>query len=285
MKALAICLCWLVCMGPASRAQQAQSNEVEPLHVSLWSSSDAASIDVYRPLAKSSMDTFVLIVPGGGFASLSPYDRLLAEFFRQQGYPSAVVNYRTLPAQYPAGLTDVMRAVRMARARSASWGIKASRIAVLGESAGGILAAIIATQPQLITDARDDLASSVSARPDLLLLLSPVISASAEKRYRGVDRWLGEMTPAQREGISPELHVNAETPPTILFHAADDPIVPYEGNLAFAQACWSSGVSAELHLFPKGGHGHEFYEAPAVSEAWRENALRWLRNHSSQPLP
>jgi acetyl esterase/lipase len=258
--------------------------EVDPLHVQLWTANAGASLDVFRPLAPTSMDTLVLIVPGGGFGSLSPYDRLLAEFFRQEGYPAAVVNYRVLPARYKAGIADVMRAIRLLRTQGTVWGVKVNRIAVLGESAGGMLAAITATQPGLVTDSQDDLAGAASARPDLLILISPVISAVATNRYRTVDKWIGEdVTQALREQISPELHVLANAPPAILFHAADDPVVPYEGTLDFARAYWKAGAPAELHLFPSGGHGHGFYDSPAISQAWRQQVLLWLSLHSAHP--
>jgi len=258
--------------------------EVEPLRVRLWTADNGASLDVFRPLAPTSMDTLVLIVPGGGFGSLSPYDRLLAEFFRQEGYPAAVVNYRVLPARYTESVADVMRAIRLLRTQGTAWGITVNRIAVLGESAGGMLAAITATQPGLLTDSQDDLAATISTRPDLLILLCPVISAVAANRYHGVDKWIGaDATQALREHISPELHVPANAPPAILFHAADDPVVPYEGTLDLARAYWKAGAPAELHLFPSGGHGHAFYDSPAISQAWRQQVLLWLSLHSGQP--
>jgi acetyl esterase/lipase len=258
--------------------------EVEPLRMQLWAADNGASMDVFRPLAPISMDTLILIVPGGGFVSLSPYDRLLAEFFRQEGYPAAVVNYRVLPARYTESVADVMRAIRLLRTQGTAWGITVNRIAVLGESAGGMLAAITATQPALVVDSQDGLASTVSARPDLLILLSPVISAVAANRYHGVDKWIGaDATQALRERITPELHVPANAPPAILFHAADDPVVPYEGTLDLARAYWKAGAPAELHLFPSGGHGHAFYDSPAISQAWRQQILLWLSLQSGQP--
>jgi len=266
----------------ASAQEKRHPADVEPLHVQLWPSRKEPSLDVYRALAASSMDTVVVIVPGGGFAALSPYDRLLAEYFRQEGYPAVVVNYRVLPAHYPAAVNDVMRAIRLVRKNSAAWNIKANRIALLGESAGGMLAAIVATQPNLLTDPDDDLASTFSTRPDLLVLLCPVISAVANSRYHGVDRWLGDnVTNTLREQVSPELHVAVDAPPAILFHAVDDPVVPYQGTLDFARAYWKVGGSAELHLFPHGGHGHAFFDSPTVSRVWRQEVLLWLGAHST----
>ena len=125
----------------------------------------------------------------------------------------------------------------------------------------------------------DDLAATVSARPDRLILAYPVISAVLPQGTKSKTflRLLGP-DPAEklRIAVSAELHVSADTPPTFLFHAADDDLVPVEHSLAFARACWAAGVPAELHVYPRGGHGRLFAYAAEVSPRWREALLQWL---------
>lgn len=273
-------------VATATSAQK--GNSVAPMKVPLWPvqlqlAGAQPQLEIYRPLAAQSKDITVLIVPGGGYGIISPYDRVLAEFFRSEGYPAAIVDYRTLPSHYPAALADVMRAVRMVRAHGKSWNLPVDRIALLGESAGGQLAAITATQPDFYRDPNDDLAATISAKPDLLVLLYPLVSAVSPTRHGSVDRWLGTYaTDRFRASISPELHVSGDAPPTILFHAADDPIVSWQNSLDLAEAYWRVGASAELHVFPHGGHGHEFAYSSAISETWRSLLLRWLEAHESR---
>jgi acetyl esterase/lipase len=257
--------------------------QVTPLEIPLWStplqgiSGPQPSMGVFCPLAAEAKDMTIVIVPGGGYGIISPYDRTLAEFFRSEGYPAVVIDYRVLPNRYPAALADVLRAIRLVKAAGHQWGLPTDKIVLLGESAGGQLAAIAATQPNFYRDPHDDLAATISARPDFLVLLYPVITTAGAWRHPSVDKWLGaEATDAFRSSLSPELHVTHSAPPAILFHAADDPIVPWKESLNFAAAYWTAGAPAELHIFPHGGHGHAFAYSPAISETWRSLLLLWL---------
>lgn len=260
LKALLLCLALNVaCCNTRARCQ---NQSARPTHVTLWQGANEPSFDLYVPPANVRRDTVVVIVPGGGFGSLSSYDRQLRELFYVEGYATAVLNYRVLPVRYPAPVEDVARTVRLLRHNAAGWQLKVRQVAVFGESAGGMIASIASISPNLVASQKDDLAATVSASPNLLMLLCPVISAVAVHRYAGLDRWLGpEMDDGMRAALSPELHVRREAPPAILFHAADDPVVPVEGTLALAQAYWTAGASAEVHIFPHGGHGHAFYDS------------------------
>jgi acetyl esterase/lipase len=219
-----------------------------------------------------------VILPGGGYGSLSPYERLYAEFFRSLGYGAAVVDYRVGPNPYPAAYADGLRALRLVRRHGAEWGLASRRIVLLGASAGGHLAALVATRPDFYRDPQDELAGQVSARPDGLILLYPVISAVAPYRHAAsFSHWFGpEASEALRSAVSPELHVTRDNPPAIIFHAADDPVVPVENSLVFARACWRAGVPAELHVFPRGGHGFRFAYDAEVSPRWRDLVRQWL---------
>ena len=125
-----------------------------------------------------------------------------------------MLHYRVAPHRHPAPFSDAVRAIRLVRHRAVDWGIPGERVVVFGGSAGGHLAAMIATQPELYRDLGDGLASSVSARPDRLILLYPVISAVEPFAYASFERLLGpEATVELQETVSPERHVTKETPP------------------------------------------------------------------------
>ena len=76
--------------------------------------------------------------------------------------------------------------------------------------------------------------------------------------------------------LSNETRVTPRTPPTFLFHTADDASVPVENSLAFFQALRRSGVPAELHVYPQGRHGVGLAREDPVLSAWPKLAAAWL---------
>src|SRR5688572_25474399 len=138
------------------------------------------ALEIYYPFVpENSIAATIVICPGGGYVTLSRYERLFAEFFRGLGYTAVVVNYRVAPHRHPAPYADATRAIRLLRKNAAAWKVPAHNLALMGGSAGGHLAALVATRPDFLRDPADDLAATLSARPDRLILAYPVISAVA----------------------------------------------------------------------------------------------------------
>lgn len=259
---------------------------VEPQIVPLWPDGSPnnpkdgprPTLEIYRTFTPARpVGATIVIVPGGGYGMLSPYEKIMAEYFRGLGYDAVVVNYRVKPNRYPAAYADALRAIRLVRAHAEEWKLPVKRLALIGGSAGGHLASLVATRPDFYRDPQDDLAGKVSARPDRLILLYPVISAVAPYRHRSFESWFGPETPeALRADVSPEKHVTKDTPPTILFHALDDTNVIADNSIDFTKACQAAGVPVELHLFPRGGHGRVFAYDAEVSPRWRALLQEWL---------
>lgn len=275
-----------LCLTGAITVALRAATPVEPRVINLWPDGSSnnppggrrPNLEIFLPFnTTQAAPATVVILPGGGYAGLSPYERLQAEFFRSLGYAAVVVNYRVIPSHHPAAYADAARGIRLVRDRAKEWGIPGDRLVLLGGSAGGHLAALVATQPDLYRDPSDDLANHVSARPDRLILLYAVIATSEPYAHASIDRLLGPGASDElRSQISPERHVSRDTPATLLFHAADDPVVNVENSIQFAQACWASEVSAELHVFPHGGHGKDFSYASDVGPRWRRLTEEWL---------
>jgi len=275
----------LALVAPDVPAQTAALPPVEPEIVPLWPDGSPhnppdgprPSLEIYRPFTDTHAGATFVIIPGGGYSILSPYHRLMAEWFRSLGYAAVVVNYRLKPHRYPAPFADALRAIRLVRHHGEEWDLPVQRLALYGGSAGGHLAALVATRPDWYRDPHDDLAGRVSARPDRLILMYPVISASAPYRHGSFNNWFDPAAPASlHDDVSPEKHVTRDTPPVILFHAADDTNVTVENSLDFARACRAAGVPAELHVYPRGGHGRAFSYDPELSPRWRETLRQWL---------
>src|SRR5205814_2179198 len=126
----------------------------------------------------SSVGTAVIVCPGGGYTRLA-FDKEGTEVAKRLnaiGISAFVLKYRLGEYGHPAPLRDVLRAVRMIRSRAAELGIRPERIGVMGFSAGGHVAATAATlydSPEGRTGSQLDM---VSARPDFVALIYPVIT-------------------------------------------------------------------------------------------------------------
>jgi acetyl esterase/lipase len=182
---------------------------------------------------------------------------------------------------HPAPLRDVVRAIRIVRARAAELGVKPDRIGVMGFSAGGHLAASAATlfdAPEARTGAALDAASG---RPDFAALIYPVITMKPPYAHAGSRQNLIGASPSADllERLSVETQVTKDTPPAFLVHTAEDTAVPLENSLLFYQALRRAGVSAELHLFEKGPHGFGTRPGFGPTSEWPRRFGEWLRSH------
>ncbi|TFI56886.1 alpha/beta hydrolase [Sphingomonas parva] len=239
---------------------------------------------VYRPERPNG--AAMLLIPGGGYkwAVIDKEGTEIALPLSRAGITCFVLRYR-LPADgWAAGpdapLQDAQRALRLIRARAADYGVDAKRIGVLGASAGGHLAASLATDFARKVYTPADRADQVSARPDFTVLLYPVISMAEPNVHAGSRTELLGTSPSAEQiaAYSPERQVRAETPPAFLVHAYDDNAVPVENSLIYAEALRAAKVPVESHLFEEGGHGFGIRLAAGKPAAeWPAMFLSWAR--------
>lgn len=242
---------------------------------------DRPKITVYRAPAEDANGSAVVVCPGGGYGRLAAdhEGRHVAEWLNSLGVSAFVLQYRLGPRyRHPAPLQDAQRAIRIVRARAREWSVDPARVGILGFSAGGHLASTASTR---FDDGRPDARDPVErqgSRPDFAVLLYPVISLDGPSAHSGSRRnLLGETPdPALLELLSNERQVTARTPPTFLFHTADDPTVPVQNSLLYFEALRTAGVPAELHVFAHGRHGVGLaLDDPALS-AWPRLCASWL---------
>lgn len=226
----------------------------------------------------------LLLIPGGGYrwAVVDKEGHECARVFAAAGVTCFVLRYR-LPADgWAAGpnapLQDAQRAVRVIRANAASFGVDPARIAALGASAGGHLAGTLAARHGDATYEPVDEADTVSARPDLSILLYPVVTLTDPHTHAGSRRELLGPAPTgeQIRDWSLETMPRADTPPTFIVHAMDDGAVPPENAMMLTSTLRAASVPVETHLFENGGHGfaiRQIQGQPAA--AWPELALAW----------
>lgn len=236
---------------------------------------------VFRPSRPNG--AAALLIPGGGYIRvvIDKEGFEVARRLADAGITCFVLRYR-LPREgwtsRDVALQDAQRAMRLIRAQAADYGIDARRVVAMGFSAGGHVAASLATGYGKPVYAPVDAADGLSARPDLSALIYPVIEMSCPFAHTGSrEALLGkDPTPALEAAYSPHRHVAATTPPTFLVHAADDLSVPVDNSLAYLSALRAAKIPAEIHVFEEGGHGFGIYLArgkPAA--AWPDLFLAW----------
>jgi len=243
---------------------------------------DIPTLTPYLPPREKATGAAIVVCPGGGYDHLAEHEGgPVAEWLNSLGIAAFVLKYRLGPRyHHPAPLQDAARAIRLVRSRAAEWQIDPQRIGILGFSAGGHLASTIATHFDGGRPGDADVIERVSSRPDLLILIYPVITMK-EKAHAGSKlKLLGENpSPELVAQLSNEEHVTRETPPTFLVHAMSDPGVPVENSLMFAGALRRAGVPREIHLYERGGHGFGLAKDDPVLSTWPDRCVTWLRLH------
>lgn len=250
-------------------------------------------IAVYLPAKRQSTGQAVLICPGGGYQMLA-YDWEgvdIARWFNSKGIAAIVLRYRlpvpdSLVVMHEAPLEDAQRALRLVRFNSEGWNIDKNQIGVIGFSAGGHLAATLGTRYDHVSKDPVDAIDLVSARPDFMMLIYPVITMREDFTHFGSrDALLGE-EPADSlvNFYSNELHVNSDTPPGFLVHSGDDKAVPVDNSLFFYQALKNQGIPAEMHIYPSGGHGYSLAIGKGYLQTWTDRMHEWLQNVGRRPL-
>jgi acetyl esterase/lipase len=239
------------------------------------------TLTVFTPSREKANGTSVIICPGGGYSRLAigheGYD--VARRLSELGVTAFVLKYRlpndrSQPDKSIAPLLDAQQALRMVRQLAPKYNLNPERIGLMGFSAGGHLASTAGTH---FAQPVGDNPGPASVRPAFLVLLYPVISFSDSLKHTGSRENLigATASPDQVRRYSNELQVSAQTPPTFLVHAEDDKTVPVQNSLVFYQALRRHNVPAELHIYPKGGHGFGMNNA-TTKDQWMDRLQNWL---------
>jgi acetyl esterase/lipase len=218
-------------------------------------------ITVFKPDPEIATGTSVIVAPGGGYNILA-YDLEGAEvvaWLNSLGITGILLKYRVPgsaykdQAKWKAGVQDAQRAVSLVRSRAEELGIDASRVGLMGFSAGGHAAGMTTFLTERQYAPVDD-HDRASFRPDFTGII-----------YLGYD--------LLRE---PGIQLGPDLPPVFMAVSQDDKDRGIYCARLFV-ALKEAGVPAELHVFVSGGHGYGLRDTERPAAGWPRLMADWMR--------
>ncbi|MDV5171617.1 alpha/beta hydrolase [Photobacterium rosenbergii] len=247
------------------------------------------SMDVIQPFSPEPLPA-VLFVTGGGFMD-APKTKFIGQRvdMARAGYVVASIDYRVVPmVTFPGMLEDIKSAVRYMRANAKKFGIDPDRIAIMGESAGGYLAAIAATtngMKEFDKGANLDQSSDVQAAIDLyglsdLTRVGADYSAERQKTHESPaipEAMLVNGIPFQAGGsilsdldkaayANPITHISKNTPPFLLMHGDADPIVSPSQTKILHDALVDKGIDSTRYVIKGADHAGFLWYQPEIMD-------------------
>ncbi len=229
----------------------------------------------------------MIVVPGGGYCICSQREaEPIALQFLPDGFNVFTITYSVAPNRFPAQLCEVAALLELIYENRDNWNCDTEKIAIIGFSAGGHLAAHYSNA----YDCPEVRAMFPDSKPvNATLLGYPVISAVPGIGHMdSITNLTGkeERTPAEIEKFSCEKLVTEKTPPAFLYHMSGDDLVSVRNSLVYAQALAEVKVPFELHVYPGGWHGTSTCDEQTGdgltqevirSGQWLEHARAWLK--------
>lgn len=207
----------------------------------------------------------VVVFPGGGYQILAIdlEGTEVCDWLNSIGVACVLVKYRVPNSgPYPksaSALEDAQRALGLVREHASEWHLDPQRLGVLGFSAGAHLVAALSTHFETRLYTPVDAADRLSCRPDFALVIYPGYLANA----------------AQKMAPNADINPTAQTPPTFIVQAEDDPVHVENATNYFLQLK-NAKVPAELHVYAEGGHGYGLRRTSLPVTSWPDLAAKWL---------
>ena len=237
----------------------------------------------YYP-SETESDAALIIYAGGGYSHRARHEgEGYAEYFSKAGFHCFVTHYRTYPHLFPVELLDARRSVRYVRANAEGYGINPEKIAVIGSSAGGHLAALVSTYRAAIDGEGVDELDSVDPTPNAQVLCYPVLDPIGH--LGSYTRLLGNADFSSKwRSVTPYLIADEKTPMCFMWHCEADKVVHASNVLRYSARLLELGVSQETHIYPRGRHGiglieEERFIGEEYMKSWAPMVLNWFKLH------
>ena len=208
---------------------------------------DTAKVWIYLPADKKATGRAIVICPGGGYSGLAMdhEGHEWARFFQNMGIAAFVLKYRMPNGNPEVPISDAEETIKMVRRNAMQWHIKSNEVGIMGSSAGGHLASIVATLGER------------TAKPNFQILFYPVITMMSGFTHQGShDNFLGRGNQKRKEkNYSSDMQVTRNTPRAWIALSDDDTVVPPSNGSNYYLELYRHDVPASLHVYPDGGHG------------------------------
>lgn len=230
--------------------------------------------------------TAVIVCPGGSYHHLGLYNEgyCSAKWFSENGITAFMLKYRSNESLYnhPAMLEDIQRAIQIVRENADEYGIDASKVGVIGYSAGGHLVTMAGEFGERFNELEKlGIETVVSLRPDFVMPIYPVVSMQDDISHKWSRRSLlgKNQTQERKDLFSMELQVPDNMPPTYIVVCKDDNVVDYNNSLRLYDALLAKNIqNCELHVYEWGKHGFGMLNGPFMKEfKWNEPLLEWIK--------
>ena len=251
--------------------------------VNLWNDENSIKMHCYEPSIKRG-DGAVIIFSGGGYShrayhEAEPYALKLNEM----GIWAFVVDYSVAPYGHPTQLGQAKRAVSYVRSMACEWKIDGGKIAVMGSSAGGHLAALCATSKECLVYDESDKIANTDYRPNAQILCYPV--TDEDSHGGSYENLIGikKIREYSSKSVNPIMLADRDTPPAFIWHTSSDDIVDVKGTYRYATRLSELSIPVEMHIYPVGTHGlglatGDPKRAPVeYVQRWVEDLERWLK--------
>lgn len=243
---------------------------VEGCHVTAWLHDEHANGEI-KACARPAM----IVCPGGGYAYTSDREaEPVAQVYFAAGYHTFILRYAVGEnAKDFKPFFQLEATIAHVRKFAAEWLVAEDNVAVIGFSAG---AHLVASSGTLFNEIGNNI------RPDAMVLCYPVITSDEHTHVGSIETVSGHKkgTP-EYEWFGLDKHVDEQTPPTFLWHTAEDALVPVENSLKMAMALSKHKIPYELHVFPEGAHGMSTCNkmvgtVNSYNARWTEWSIKWL---------
>jgi acetyl esterase len=277
-----ICLIFLFSMPTISSAsvQFAQKRDIE------YSQVDGLSLLMDASIPKDALRVpAAIIVHGGGWVRGDRRGEVepLFQPLNEAGIAWFSIDYRLVSnaMQFGFGIDDVESAVRFIRSHASEFHIDPGKLALVGESAGGQLAAMAALRLP-----KDSVKAVVAlyTPTDLVKLLknSNYIPAQIRRSVEGTP-W-ENLILAGLGQLSPIENVRRDMPPFLFIHGTADPLVPFSQSISMCERMREAGASCEVYPLEGAGHGIRWWESSPRYDGYKRKMTDWLLTRLSSPL-
>jgi alpha-L-fucosidase 2 len=234
-------------------------------------------LDVSVPDGNGPFPIAILIHGGGNKGDKQSFVTPLFQPLTAAKFTWFTLDFRPTKEGFSAGVADIEQAIRWIKANAATYKGDVRRLALMGESTGGIFACVVAGRAGPATKVNAVVAFYTPA--DLTYLMPEGELPPQGREYFGVKE--GEDLKAWMKDNSPLTYAKPGMPPVLLIHGTADSKVPFSNSLRFQQALKAAGVPCELIAIRDGDHGMDSWET--VDPGYKTKMIAWLGQTLGRP--